>query len=330
MAVNSTASRLRRGVAIVVLAAPMVAAASLPARSAVITAGEILDQFNAVVTDNFSTNSDVEGRLVAGTIDNSGSSTFYNNPKPSSSPSSFQAVNALTISACQSCNVNNGGSVNYINSNSGSFNFNGGGSAAEDNPTFAMSDFTKPLNALETQLGNQTSNSSWNSPNSNSLVFDVTPDAKGVAVFDMTAGQLEGSSSDNYNITFTNETSAKTIIINVSGNFTEPSGQNFNGDTYLNEHVIWNFEGATSLGFKFWHGAVLGGGATVANSSPIEGFLYAKNFDGGGELHNYPFEGVLPGSAPELSTWAMMALGFAGLGSVGLRRRKTPAPVLGA
>jgi choice-of-anchor A domain-containing protein len=328
MRVNSTASRLRRGVAIVVLAAPMAAAASLPARSAVITAGEILDQFNAVVIDNFSTNSDVEGRLVAGTIDNSGSSSFYINPNPLSSPSSFQGVNALTISACQSCNVNNGGGVNYINSNSGSFNLNGGGSIQQNNPAFTMSDFTKPLNGLESELGGLSSNSNWSSPNSNSLVFDVTPDAKGVAVFDMTAAELEGSSSDNYNITFTNETSAKTIIINVSGNFTEPSGQNFNGDTYLNEHVIWNFEGATSLCFNYWHGAVLGGDATVTNSSPIEGFLYAKNFDGMGELHNYPFEGVLPGSAPELSTWAMMALGFAGLGGVGLRRRTAPKPAL--
>jgi choice-of-anchor A domain-containing protein len=298
----------------------MVAAASLPARSEVITAGEILDQFNAVVTGDFSTNSEVEGRLVAGTIDNSGSSTFYSNPNSSSSPSSFQAVNALTISACPSCNVNNGGSVNTINSNSGSFNFNGGGSAGTDNPTFAMDDFTKPLNALESQLGGLTSNSTVSSPNSNSLVFDVTP-VKGVAVFDLTAAELEGPPGDNYNITFSNET-AKTIIINVSGNFTEPSGQNFNGDTYLNEHVIWNFEGATSLGFKYWHGAVLGGDATVTNSSPIEGFLYAKNFNGMGELHDFPFEGALPSAAPELSSWAMMALGFAGLGCVGLRRRK--------
>ena len=321
MSSNSTASRLRRGAAIVVLAAPMVAAASLPARSEVITAGEILDQFNAVVTDDFSSNSDVEGRLVAGTIDNSGSSSFYTNPNPSSSPSSFQAVNALTISACPSCNVNNGGSVNTINSNSGSFNFNGGGSAGTDNPTFAMSDFATPLNALETQLGGLASNSTVSSPNSNSLVFDVTP-VKGVAVFDMTAAELEGGAGDNYNITFTNETSAKTIIINVSGNFTEPSGQNFNGDTYLNEHVIWNFEGATSLGFKYWHGAVLGGVATVTNSSPIEGFLYAKDFNGMGELHDFPFEGALPGVVPELSSWAMMALGFAGLGFVRLTRRK--------
>jgi choice-of-anchor A domain-containing protein len=316
-----TASPLRRVLLLSTFAAPLLAAASLPARAGVITADEILGQFNAVVTDDFSTSSDVEGRLVAGTIDNSGSSTFYANPNPASSPSSFQGVNALTIESCPGCSVNNGGSVNYINSNAGTFNFNGGGSAAQNNPAFTMSEFTTPLNALQTQLGALAANSTVSSPNSNSLVFDVTP-VDGVAVFDMTAAELEGGPSDNYNITFTNETSATTIIINVTGNFTEPSGENFGGDTYLNEHVIWNFEGATSLSFKFWHGAVLGGDATVTNTSPIEGFLYAKNFDGTGELHDYPFEGTISSPVPEPSTWAMMALGFAGLGYAGLRRRK--------
>ena len=73
-------SRLLRGVAAVALVAPVLVA-TLPAHAAVLTADDILGQFNAVVTDNFSTNSDVEGRLVAGNINNSGSSTFYEKPK---------------------------------------------------------------------------------------------------------------------------------------------------------------------------------------------------------------------------------------------------------
>jgi hypothetical protein len=89
-------SRLQRGVAAVALMAPVLVTA-LPAHAAVITADEILGQFNAVVTNNFSTNSDVEGRLVAGNINNSGSSTFYEGPNPLSAPSSFKGVNALTI-----------------------------------------------------------------------------------------------------------------------------------------------------------------------------------------------------------------------------------------
>jgi hypothetical protein len=315
--------RARLALASALLCAPLLIVGASPAAAANLTAIDILDQFNAVVTNNFSTDSDVEGRLVAGTIDNSGSSTFYENPNSQSAPSSFKGVNALTIQSCPGCNVDHGGGVDYINNDHGTFNLNGGGSVASNSPSFTMSEFTTPLNGLETQLAGLTANSTFSAPNSNSLVFNIAPAAaNGIAVFDMTAAQLAGTGGDNYNITFSND-SAKTIIINVTGNFTEGGGENFNGNTYLNEHVIWNFENATSLNFKYWHGSVLGGDATVSNSSPIEGFLYAKNFDGGGELHDYPFEGILPTSAvPEPATWAMMITGFGGLGFVSRRRRR--------
>jgi len=57
----------------------------------------------------------------------------------------------------------------------------------------------------------------------------------------------------------------------------------------------------------------------------MEGFLYAKNFTGGGELHDFPFEGSVPGTVPEPSTWAMMAIGFASLGFLGVRGRRKAA-----
>ena len=318
---SSAATRVRRVLYLSALAVPLFASASVTARAGVITADEILDQFNAVITDDFSTTSDVEGRLVAGTIDNTNSSTFYSNPNSLSSPSSFQAVNALTIESCPSCNVNNGGSVNFITSNSGHFNFNGGGSAAQNNPAFTMSDFTTPLNALQTQLTNLTANSTV-TLSMGTLTFDVTPNAQGVAIFDISATDLSNSSISS--IVFSNE-SAKSIIIDVTGgSFTEAGGTNFNGDTYLAEHVIWNFETATSVSVKQWYGDVLAGDATVTNSSPINGFLYAEDFNGMGELHDYPFQGTLPSPVPEPSTWAMMALGFAGLGFAGFKRRKAP------
>jgi choice-of-anchor A domain-containing protein len=318
------AAHARRVLLLSALSVPLFASASVPARAGVITADEILDQFNAVVTDNFSTNSDVEGRLVAGKIANNNSSTFYESPNSMSSPSSFQAVNALTIEKCPSCNVNNGGSVNFITSNSGTFNFNGGGSAAQNNPAFTMSEFTTPLNALQNQLDGLTANSTA-TLSTNTLTFNVTPNAQGVAIFDISAMDL--SNANISSIVFSNE-SAKTIIIDVTGgSFTEAGGTNFNGDTYLAEHVIWNFETAASVSVKQWWGDVLAGDATVTNSSPINGFLYADDFNGMGELHDFPFQGTLPSSAPEPATWAMMALGFAGLGLAGLRRRKARLPL---
>jgi choice-of-anchor A domain-containing protein len=314
-------SRLLRGITAVALVAPVLIG-TLPAHAAVLTADDILTQFNAVVSNYFSTQHDVEGRLVAGNINNGGSSTFYEKPNALSAPSSFRGVNALTIQNCPGCNVNNGGGVNFVTSNAGAFNLNGGGSVSQNNPSFAMSDFTTPLDVLQSKLAGMIANSNFSSPNNNSLVFNVTPGASGTAVFDMTAAQLAGGPGDNYNITFANETSASTIVINVTGSFTEGGGENFNGDTYLNQHVVWNFEDATNVNVKFWHGAVLAGDASVTNSSPMEGFLYAKNFTGGGELHDFPFDGTVPGAVPEPSTWAMMALGFAGLGFLGFRRRK--------
>jgi hypothetical protein len=120
MSLPFTASQLRRGAAAVALVVPLLVA-TLPAHAAVLTAEDILTQFNAVVSNNFSTQHDVEGRLVAGNINNGGSSTFYENPNSSSAPSTFQAVNANTISSCSSCNVDHGGSVNFTNTNSGTF-----------------------------------------------------------------------------------------------------------------------------------------------------------------------------------------------------------------
>src|ERR1700722_3527016 len=205
MSLPFTASQLRRGAGAVALVVPLLVA-TLPAHAAVLTAEDILTQFNAVVTGNFSTNSDVEGRLVAGNINNNGSSTFYEKPNPSSAPSSFQGVNALTVQKCPGCNVDNGGGVNFVTSNAGTFNLNGGGSVSQNNPSFAMSDFTTSLNALQAKLAGMIANSNFSGPNNNSLIFDVTPDASGTAVFDMTAAELAGGPTDNYNITFANET----------------------------------------------------------------------------------------------------------------------------
>ena len=64
MSLPFTASQLRRGAAAVALVVPLLVA-TLPAHAAVLTAEDILTQFNAVVSNNFSTQHDVEGRLVS-------------------------------------------------------------------------------------------------------------------------------------------------------------------------------------------------------------------------------------------------------------------------
>ena len=311
-----TTSKFFGAVALIALAST-----SAPAQAGALTAEQIFTEFNGVVWGSFTTTSDVEGRLVANNI--TGGATFYNNPRGEAS--AFQAINAITIGNVNG-NVNNGGSVNYVTSLTNShFNYNGGGSLVQQDPNFKIGDFTTPLNAEITTLTGLAANSTVNASDNNNVKFNVTADAKGIAVFDITAAQFQNFAG----VEFVNDASAKTIIVNVTGggNITE----NFNtvgGNTaYENSHVIWNFEDAASLSIKTIHGAVLAEDATVTNGSPIEGLLYAKNFNGQGELHDYPFLGVLPTSSavPEPSTWALMGLGFAGLGFAARRRARKDA-----
>jgi choice-of-anchor A domain-containing protein len=308
-------------------------AAAAPAKADVVglSALDIMHQLNAVVTNNFSTSSDVEGRLAAGTI--KGGATFYTSPNALDQSSSFQAVNAQSITGCSSCNVNNGGSVNYVTGNSGHFNFNAGGghaagSLAQNSPAFTMSDLTTPLDALTSQLTGLAANATVNSADPNNFTFDASKVTGDTAVFSLSATSLAAAN----NILFNVSGSVQTIVIDVTGavNYAFTQNGNFNGSTFLNEHVIWNFEDAGSLNLKYWHGAILAGDAAVSNSSPLEGFLYASSFAGNGELHDRPFQGALgaaggtAAAAPEASTWAMLTLGFAGLAFAGYRQRRGP------
>ena len=184
-------SRLLRGVAAVALVGPVLVAAAAGPRSRHHARTKFSGQFNAVVSNNFSTNSDVEGRLVAGNINNGRSSTFYENPNPLSAPSAFRGVNALTIQNCPGCNVNNGGGVNFVTSNSGTFNLNGGGSVSQNNPVLRDERLHHAAQRTSDRARRMASNSTFNNPNTNSLILTSRP-SSGVAVFDMTAAELAG------------------------------------------------------------------------------------------------------------------------------------------
>jgi len=96
--------------------------------AATLTAQNILDQFNAVVFNTFSTSADVEGRVVVGQAMTGGASIYIN-------PNNTQAsvFSALTVYGNQTgsgtLNVNNGGGVTIAGSNAGNFTLNSGGNA---------------------------------------------------------------------------------------------------------------------------------------------------------------------------------------------------------
>ncbi|MHA4870858.1 collagen-binding domain-containing protein [Duganella sp. PWIR1] len=303
----------------------LAAFAAVSAQAAPLTASQILSQFNGVFTNDFSSASDVEGRLVANNI--SRGATF--NKDPNGVASNFAAVNAITIGVNGGGNVLHGGSVNYVTSNLGSFGVTNGGTVSKGAPVFAMSDFSTPLNALEAQLaGMASANGNLYVPDQNGFTFQLTGGASATSVFNITTSQLAYAA----NIAFTG--TADTVIINVrydgAGGVNDPKvlniNGNFNDNSHLGSRIIWNFVDTTQINMRGWYGTILAGTSDISAGSALNGFVYAESYlsSGNGELHDRAFLGTLPTApVPEPSTWAMMGVGLAGLALV--RRRQKQA-----
>jgi choice-of-anchor A domain-containing protein len=109
------------------LLAAWVAVTTGRAAATTLTDSQIFSQFNAVIFDNFSASSEVEGRTVVGGNVTSGSNFTI---KSGLVTSSFGALSVYgSVTDAGTLNIDNGGSVAIAGSNSATLNLNGGVSA---------------------------------------------------------------------------------------------------------------------------------------------------------------------------------------------------------
>ncbi|EPR42107.1 Choice-of-anchor A domain containing protein [Desulfovibrio sp. X2] len=294
----------------VLLVAGLLAAAS--AQATTLTAVDLLHDFNAVIFHDASTTADIEGASIIG--GSFSGATVYGTPKGVLLPASFNALNVYGDNDGGPVNLNNGGSAYVGGARNAVVNFNGGGGYAAAAPSMSLSEIQTELTNYSLYLSTLAANSTLPTPDNNEVIT-ATPDASGIAVFDVSVGDLGLIPSYGINLN-----GATTVVFNVSGSVLDFTA-NYQGNDSIFGNVIWNFYQATDLTFEtLIGGTVLAPYATVTNRNQIDGALVADSWNGQGELHEYPFDGPPPPTAtPEPAT---MVLSAAGLALLGLVRRR--------
>lgn len=300
------------GAAIALLAAPALAAP--------VVGTDALREWNLVVLGDLTSSSEVEGRtFVGGNL--TGNSSNYQISTPSPSPTGQPGLTVVGNVVGGTKNLNNGsGAIVGGNVDSG-FNLNGaaqtvkvGGTIANTNvnqntvqaglaasdPSFA-SDLNMQKNLLDSSLTDlshdlgQLGANSQLSISGNRGTFDATPGADGVAVFSVTADQLNSIGEIQFNLN-----GADTAIVNVSGANINLNDNFLGGTNGLGEHVIWNFPGAQSLDLSTaWGGSILAPAAAATTSNYVQGSAVFGSLVQNGEFHLGTYTGgYYPPSTP--------------------------------
>ncbi|MBK1829838.1 choice-of-anchor A family protein [Verrucomicrobiaceae bacterium R5-34] len=268
-----------------------------------------LSDYSVIVSGDFSTTSDVEGRtLVGGDLTGSNSMNLAIKLQNTVDSSTFTLQVAGDIVSGNSINLN-AGSIELGGSISRNVNYNGGGSLVS-NPGVSYDAIFAQLDAASSQLSGLASNSVASFPSSQPgpLVFSATPDDDGTAIFSYSGNDIF---SNNYVQQIELDlNSASTVVINVSGTDIDWTSGNMVGsftDLAVRESVIWNFYEAESIDFGSYNmmGQVLAPNATVTTSANIDGSIYAQNLTTTSEVHLPTYNGEL---VPEPSSLAMLGL----------------------
>lgn len=308
------------------LALSLAVTPAMASSSSLISGVDVLKTWNLVVLGNLNSSSEVEGRtFVGGNL--TGNSSNYNIRALPASPTDTPGLTVVGNVTGSHKNLNNGsGAVIGGNVNSG-FNLNGspqtvlvGGSISNTNvnsntvksglsssdPAFSQN-LTQQKSLIETSMGNLSYSMSTETANStlgisgNRGTFNSKPNADGVAVFNISSGDLDKIGEIQFNLN-----GADTVVVNVSGPNINLNDNFLGGTNNLGEHVIWNFYEAKNLSLSTaWGGSVLAPNATASTSNYIQGSAVFGNLQQNGEFHIGTYTGgyIAPtGSSSSTST----------------------------
>ncbi|WP_447755760.1 choice-of-anchor A family protein [Sphingopyxis fribergensis] len=294
-------------------AALAASALALPvlAQSSTITGIDALREWNLVVLGNLNSSSEVEGRtFVGGNL--SGNSSNYG-IRATTSANGQPGLTVVGNVNGNHKNLNNGsGAVVGGNVTSG-FNLNGpnqtvkvGGTISNtnvnqntvisnldaSNPSFGLalqqqkSDLKGSMGSLSFDMGTLAANSQL-AVQGNRGTFNAQPNAQGLAVFNITAADLDKIGEIQFNLN-----GADTAIVNVSGRTVNLNDNFLGGTNNLGENVIWNFPDAEELTLSTaWGGSVLAPLADAETRNYIQGSAVFGNLKQNGEMHIGTFKG---------------------------------------
>lgn len=341
-------------------AALIAASLALPvlAQSKPITGVEALREWNLVVLGNLESSSEVEGRtFVGGNL--SGNSSNYG-IRATTSPNGQPGLTVVGNVTGNHKNLNNGSGAVIGGNVSSGFNLNGpsqtvkvGGTISKtnvnqntvisnldaSNPAFGLglqqskTELKSSMGSLSFEMGTLKSNSQL-TVQGNRGTFTAQPNAQGLAVFNITAADLDRIGEIQFNLN-----GADTAIVNVSGRSINLNDNFLGGTNNLGERVIWNFPEAETLSLSTaWGGSVLAPLADAETRNYIQGSAVFGNLKQNGEMHIGTFKGGYTTSptgggssggdsssgggatpVPEPGMFGLFGLGVAGLM---LRRRR--------
>ncbi len=276
--------------------ATSLAAVAFPTIASAFTLGD----YNLVVFEDLTSNSEVEGSTFVGGNLLGSSSNYCIKCSPGGSFNPFDGVGLKVVGNIEGNpkQVNNGADLEYGGNLNSIVNMNGGGSKTQNSDLAnEFNDLKNFLTGTSTQLSGLASNSSVVVPGTQPGAVRFNGSGDEIAIFNINAADLFSNKTQQIEL---NLNGSGTAIINVSGTSANWTQGNIvgglTGDS-IQQKVLWNFYEAETLTFNnALHGSLLAPLAHLTNQTEIEGTVVVKSFNQRGEVHLPTFTGELPES----------------------------------